>query len=62
MLSGNVAAPVLAVAVIDALDPTLTDATAKAFEPDVPVMWRMPSFCAVAANVTTSGTGVAEAE
>src|SRR5271170_6553088 len=60
MASGSVAAPVLAVAVIEAPAPTLTVATAKAFEPVVPVMCRMPSFCAVAASATTSGTGVAE--
>jgi len=51
----------VAVAVIDALAPTFTVATAKALEPDVPVMCRMPSFDAVAANATMSGTGVAEA-
>ena len=62
MASGKVAAPVFAVAVIEALAPTLTVATAKAFEPLVPVMCRMPSFCAVAASATMSGTGVAEAE
>jgi hypothetical protein len=56
--SGKFTAPVLAVAVIAALAPTLTDATAKAFEPEVPVMCRMPSFDA---NATISGTGVAEA-
>ena len=60
--SGNVAVPVLAVAVIEALAPTLTVATAKAFDPEVPVMCRMPSFDAVAANATMSGTGVAEAD
>jgi hypothetical protein len=60
MASGKVAAPVFAVAVIEALAPTLTVATANAFEPLVPVMCRMPSFCAVAANATMSGTGVAE--
>ena len=62
MASGKVAAPVVAVAMIEALAPTLTVATAKAFEPLVPVMCRMPSFCAVAASATMSGTGVAEAE
>jgi hypothetical protein len=60
--SGSAAEPVFAVAVIWALAPTLTVATAKAFEPDVPVMCKMPSFCAVAANATISGTGVAEAD
>lgn len=55
-------APVLAVAVIAPLAPTLTVATAKAFEPVVPVMCRMPSFCAVATSATTSGTAVVEAE
>jgi hypothetical protein len=60
MASGNVAAPVVAVAVIEALAPTLTVATAKAFEPLVPMMCRIPSFCAVAASATMSGTGVAE--
>ena len=49
-------------AVIDALAPTFTVATAKAFEPVVPVMCRMPSFCAVAASAMMSGTGVVEAE
>ncbi len=58
--SGKVAAPVGAVAVIEALAPTLTVATAKAFEPLVPVMCRIPSFIAVAANATISGTGVVE--
>ena len=62
MARGKVAAPVVAVAVIEALAPTLTVATAKAFEPDVPVMCRMPSFWAVAASATISGTGVAEAD
>jgi hypothetical protein len=58
--SGKLAAPVLVVAVIAALAPTFTVATAKAFEPLVPVMCRMPSFCSVAASATMSGTGVAE--
>jgi hypothetical protein len=62
MLSGNVAAPVVAVAVIDALAPTFTVATAKAFEPVVPLMCRIPSFCAVAANATVSGTGDVDAD
>ena len=51
----------LAVAVIEALAPTLTVATAKAFDPLVPVMCRIPSFIAVAA-ATMSGTGVDEAD
>jgi hypothetical protein len=45
-VSGKVTAPVVAVAVMEALAPTLTVATAKALEPDVPVMCRMPSFYA----------------
>lgn len=61
-VSGRVTAPVVAVAVMEALAPTLTVATAKALEPDVPVMCRMPSFYAVAAGATMSGTGVVEAE
>ena len=61
-VSGKVTAPVVAVAVMEALAPTLTVATAKALEPDVPVMCRMPSFYAVAAGATMSGTGVVEAE
>jgi len=48
--------------VIWALAPTLTVATAKAPEPEVPVMCRMPSFIAVAASATISGTGVVEAD
>ena len=51
-----------AVAVIEALAPTLTVATAKAPEPEVPAMCRMPSFIAVAASATISGTGVGEAD
>jgi hypothetical protein len=62
IVSGNVTAPVLAVAVIDPLAPTLTVATAKAFEPVVLEMCKMPSFWAVAASATTSDTGVDEAD
>ena len=51
-----------AVAVIEAPAPTFTVATAKAFEPVVPVMCRMPSLLAVAASATMSGTGIAEAD
>ena len=61
MASGRVAAPVFAFAVI-VPPPTLTVATAKALDPDMPGMCRMPSFRAVAASVTTSGTAVGEAE
>jgi hypothetical protein len=61
-VSGKVTAPVVTVAVMEALVPTLTVATAKALEPDVPVMCRMPSFYAVAASATMSGTVVVEAE
>jgi hypothetical protein len=60
--SGKLAAPVLAVAVIAAVAPTFTVATANAFAPELPGMWRMPSLVAVAASATMSGTGVAEAE
>src|SRR6516162_1842290 len=62
IVSGKLADPVLAVPVIEALAPTLTVATAKAFDPVVPVMCRMPSFIAVAARATTSGTGVDDAD
>jgi hypothetical protein len=61
MASGKVAEPVFAVAVIKGARPTLTVATAKAFEPVVPVMCRMPSFCAVA-SATISGTDVVDAD
>jgi hypothetical protein len=62
MASGKVAEPVFAVAVIKGARPTLTVATAKAFEPVVPVMCRMPSFCAVATSATISGTDVVDAD
>jgi hypothetical protein len=61
-VSGRVVPAVLAVAVIALLIPRLTVATAKAFEPVLPVMWRMPSLDAVATSATTSGTGEVEPE
>ena len=60
--SGRLAEPVFAVAVIVEPAPTLSVATAKAADPLVPVMCRMPSLEVVAPSATTSDTGAAEAE
>ena len=62
MLTGNVAAPVSAEAVIVAVDPTFTVATANAPVPFAPGMFTIPSLVVVAANATMSGTGIVEAE
>ena len=59
---GKLAGPVSAAAVIIALAPKFTVATAKALDPELPGMCRMPSLLAVAASATMSGTGVAEAD
>jgi hypothetical protein len=52
----------LAPTVIVPGEPTSPVATAKAFEPELPGMWRMPSFEAVATSATMSGTGEVEAD
>jgi len=62
MLTGSVTEPVSAVAVMAPVAPTLTVATAKAAEPVAPGTLTMPSLLIVAANATTSGIGVADAE
>ena len=62
MLTGNAAAPVSADAVIVAVAPTFTVATAKAPVPFVPGIFTMPSLVVVAAKATISGTGVVDAE
>ncbi len=61
-VKGSVVEPVFAVAVIDAPDPMLTVATAKAFEPFVPGIATIPSPVCVAASAIISGTGVVDAE
>src|SRR5215510_13785773 len=62
MFTGKVAFPVSADAVMVPLAPTFTVATANAPVPLAPGMFTMPSLVTVAANATTSGTGVADAE
>src|SRR5262245_11030423 len=61
MLTGRIAAPVSADAVMVALAPTFTVATAKAPTPLAPGMFKMPSLLVVAANATMSGRGEFEA-
>ena len=60
--SGNIALPMSADAVMPALAPTFTVATAKAPVPVAPGMFTMPSWVGVAAQATMSETGVAETE
>ena len=60
-LTGKVAEPVLALAVIEPDVPTLTVATVKAPAPFAPGMPRMQGS-PLAAKATISGTGVAEAD
>src|SRR6266536_1312053 len=62
MLTGIVALPVSADAVILPLAPTFTVATEKAPVPFCPGMFTIPSLVVVAANATISGVGVADAE
>src|SRR5262249_8634921 len=59
--TGSDVPPVSTVAVIDAPDPTFTEATEKKPMPVLPGILTMPSFVMVPASATTSGTGVADA-
>src|SRR6516162_6771857 len=62
MVTGGDAAPVSAEAVTVPPVPTLTVATANTPVPVTPGTFTMPSLFSVAARVTMSGTGVAEAD
>src|SRR5689334_5679161 len=61
-VTGNVAAPVSAEAVIWPSTPTLTVATANTPVPVLPGTLTMPSLLMVAASATISGTGEVEAD
>src|SRR5262249_36399605 len=62
ILTGKLAPPVSAEAVMEAPSPTLTVATAKNPVPVLPGMLPMPSLLTVAASATMSGTGVGAPE
>jgi hypothetical protein len=62
IFTGIFAPPVSADAVMVALAPTFTVATAKAPAPPAPGTFKTPSLLVVAAKATMSGTGELEAE
>jgi hypothetical protein len=62
IVTGRLAAPACAAAVIVPLAPTFAVATANAPVPVVPGIFTIPSLLAVATSAMTSGTGVVDAD